>query len=76
VLPGKSEHRSKADEAADEAWLAYLVSPKGRALLQHAGYSVGAPKLELAPGYHSASSVLPPSVLHNFERASGSIVSS
>ena len=76
VLPPSGQTRSAADQAADEAWLAFLLSPKGQSLLKRAGYVLEAPKLGLAPGYTSAKSVLPSRILSGYRRLEGSVTSS
>jgi len=67
---------SSADEAADQAFVAFLLSSGGRAILQHAGYTLEPPKLKLAPGSTSAAAVLPKSVLSLYDKLGGSISTS
>lgn len=67
---------SAADEAADQAYVAYLLSSGGQAVLRKAGYTLEPPKLTLAPGVSSAASVLPPSVLSAYNALGGSISTS
>lgn len=71
VLPPSGSTRPASETAADEAWLAFLISAKGQSLLRSAGYSLEAPKLALAPGFHSAKSVLGPQVLSAFDHLGG-----
>ena len=76
VQPGKGVPRSAADAAADEAWLAFLVSPTGQSLLKKAGYVLEAPQLGLAPGFTSAKAVLPPPLLAGYNKLGGMVSTS
>lgn len=76
VLPPKGQTLSAGDQAADDAWIAFLLSAKGQSELRTAGYSLEPPKLLLAKGYTSASTVLPASVLSAYDHLGGSISSS
>jgi molybdate/tungstate transport system substrate-binding protein len=67
---------STADENADQAFLAYLLSTGGQAVLKKAGYTLVPPKLTLAPGVTSASTALPASVLSAYSALGGSISTS
>jgi molybdate/tungstate transport system substrate-binding protein len=64
---------SAADEAADVAFLAYLMSPAGRTVLSNAGYALIPPVLVLAPGVTTAAAALPPAVLSAYNSLGGSI---
>lgn len=76
VTPEKGQKRSAANQAADNAWIAFLISSKGQSLLKKAGYDLEAPHLELARGYKTAKSVLPSSVLANYGHVGGMVSSS
>jgi molybdate/tungstate transport system substrate-binding protein len=67
---------SAAGEAADQAFLVYLLSSGGRSVLAGAGYTLIPPRLTLAPGVSSASAALPASVLSAFTKLGGSIPTS
>lgn len=66
VLAPAPEQPAPRDVQADEAWLAFLISPTGRALLAKAGYTLQRPSLALAAGY-STRSVLPKLLLSQYE---------
>lgn len=68
VLPPSAQAISKADANADAAWLAFLISPRGRALLKKAGYVLEKPSLSYAAGYSNPRAVLPPALLSQYER--------
>jgi molybdate/tungstate transport system substrate-binding protein len=67
---------SAANQAADDAFVAFVLSATGRSLLQSSGYTLGPPKLKLAPGTTSASAVLPPAALALYDKLGGSISTS
>ncbi len=73
VLPPSGQARSSADASADAAWLAFMLSTKGQALLRSAGYQLEKPVLQLAPGVASASAAMPPPVLSAFHRLGGTV---
>ncbi|MHB1989111.1 MAG: substrate-binding domain-containing protein [Acidimicrobiales bacterium] len=74
VLPAHNEVRSASNEAADQAWLAFLLSARGRADLERAGYELGAPQLQLARG-SATKGVLGKTLLAEFERLGGRVSS-
>lgn len=76
VQPPAGQPRTSADQKADEAWMAFLMSSTGQHLLKTAGYVLEAPKLELAATSGTAASVLPQSVLAAYNRLGGSITTS
>ncbi|HET9092114.1 MAG TPA: substrate-binding domain-containing protein [Acidimicrobiales bacterium] len=73
VSPPPGQSTEKANTAADHAFLAFLLSPRGQSLLKRAGYRLVAPELRLAPGYKSAAGVLPRQVLNAFRRLGGEV---
>ena len=74
VLPASGTTRSTPDSGADAAWLAFLLSSTGQALLTKVGYTLEPPQLSLAPGFTSAKAVLPAPVLAGYN-ALGGVVS-
>jgi molybdate/tungstate transport system substrate-binding protein len=74
VLPAAGEHRAAADATADEQFLAFLLSGKGRSELRAAGYVLSKPTVALAPGFRSASAALPRAVATAFARLDGRVV--
>lgn len=75
VSPPAGSRPAASDEAADRSFVAFLLSPTGRAILRRAGYSLTAPVLHLAPGVPSAARALPAEVLSLFSSLKGSITS-
>lgn len=75
VSPKRGGSFAAADEAADQAFVTFMLS-NGRSVLQSAGYELTAPVLHLAPGVKSAAGALPPSSLSLFNSLGGSIASS
>ncbi len=73
VSPTAGSRPAASDEAADRSFVAFLLSPAGRAILRRAGYSLTAPVLHLAPGVRSAARALPAEVLSLFRTLKGSI---
>ena len=71
VAPPAGLQTARTNTAADSAFLAFLLSPRGQSLLKRAGYRLVAPELHLAPGYKSAPGVLPRDVLTAFRRLGG-----
>ncbi len=71
VLAPRDQPRSRANRAADEAFLAFLLSKAGRRTLAGAGYSLEKPRISYAAGYSRPSSVLAPSVLRQYRRLQG-----
>lgn len=67
LVRGGDTKLAKGDEAADKAFVAFLLGAAARGILAKAGFQVHAPVLELAPGAGSAAAVLPASVLRRFE---------
>ncbi|MGH9169462.1 MAG: substrate-binding domain-containing protein [Acidimicrobiales bacterium] len=66
VLPAPGTTVSAADQSADDAFVTYLLSSAGRAVLHTAGYTVQAPTIVLAGG-ETTTSALPTSVLAAFD---------
>lgn len=62
---------STADEAADDAFVAYLLSSAGRTALESGGYTVAAPVFTGAASGDTPQTSLPPNVLSTFTAASG-----
>ena len=73
VSPQKGTSFSPADEAADQAFVAFLLQPEGRKVLRSAGYVLRQPQLVLAPGYKSAAQVLPAPILKLFKALGGTV---
>ena len=67
---------SATDEAADQAFLDYMLSSGGRTILSKVGYTLIPPRLTLAPGASSATAALPASVLSAYNKLGGSIATS
>ena len=68
--------RSAGDEAADDAFLSYILSNAGRAVLANAGYSLQHPILDLAPGVKTASAAMPAASYSLFRSLGGSTTAS
>lgn len=75
VSPKSGTSFSSADEAADRAFVAFMLD-QGRPVLAGAGYRLTPPVLHLAPGVSAASDALPSSVLSLYDSLGGSIASS
>ncbi|MHB8245964.1 MAG: substrate-binding domain-containing protein [Acidimicrobiales bacterium] len=73
VLPPKGQSRSSGNRAADEAWLAFLLSPTGQSALKRAGYSVVRPTVGLAPGFSTARAALPAPVFAAYQHLRGAL---
>lgn len=73
VAPTKGASVSAADRAADQTFVAFLLSSKGRSTLRAAGYTLVPPVLRLPPALKTASAALPPGVLSLYNSLGGSI---
>jgi len=73
VSPKKGSSFAAADEKADQAFVAFMLSPTGRSALQKVGYSLEPPVLHLAPGVTAAADALPSSALSLYGSLGGSI---
>jgi molybdate/tungstate transport system substrate-binding protein len=71
VSPPKGQSVTAANQAADDAFVAFLLSTAGRSILSSSGYKLGTPTIELAAGSSSASEVLPAAILAPFEALKG-----
>lgn len=65
-----------ADEAADQAFVAFLLTSTGRSILARVGYGLHPPVLHLAPGVKTAAEALPTSVLKLYNALGGTISTS
>lgn len=74
VNPSGGTQVSAADRAADDAYVAFLLSARGRSDLASNGYSLESPKLEVPTVGTSAGSVLPADVLSAYRHLGGSVV--
>ncbi|MGD0082019.1 MAG: substrate-binding domain-containing protein [Acidimicrobiales bacterium] len=75
VAPAKGKSVSAVDATADQAFVAYLLSAGGRAVLAKAGYTLVPPVLKLTTGA-TKSQALPTSVLSLFNALHGTISTS
>lgn len=73
VSRAKGTTVAPADEAADQAFAAFLLGSKGRSILSKVGYALAPPVVHLAPG-ETAKTALPGS-LYRLYRALGGTVS-
>lgn len=76
VTPKRGAPIPAADQSADDAFAAFLLSATGRSILARVGYSLEAPVLHLAPGVKTAAAALPTSVLSLYRALGGSVASS
>jgi molybdate/tungstate transport system substrate-binding protein len=76
VEPKRGTSVSAADQRADDAFAAFLLSSTGRSILARVGYSLEAPVLHLAPGVTRAGAALPSDVLSAYRALGGSISTS
>lgn len=76
VTPGKGATFTKADSAADEVFIAYLLSSSGRQVLAKSGYTLETPVLKVAASSDTPQSVLPSSVLKAFTALHGTVSTS
>lgn len=74
VLPAKGTSFPPADEAADQAFVGFMLMSKARAALAHVGYSLRRPLVVLAPGVTLAQA-LPPAILSLFHSLGGRVTS-
>jgi molybdate/tungstate transport system substrate-binding protein len=74
VEPATGTTMSSSDAKAADAFVAYLMTPAGRDLLAHAGYTLEPPTILLAPGVSSPSAALPGTVLTAFNSLHGKVV--
>ncbi len=73
VLPAKGSPVAAVDEKADQGFLAFMLSKKGRSVLTASGYSMVPPVLDLAPGLKTAAAALPSPALSLYKSLGGSI---
>lgn len=76
LVSPKDATTSIADEAADESFVAFLLSPAGRAVLRSAGYRLIRPVLQLAPGVSDAAAVVPTAILSRYRSLGGTVSTS
>jgi len=72
VEPQKGTSFTPANEAADQAFVAFMLRPKGRAVLASVQYRLISPVIVLAPGV-TLTEALPPAILSLFKSLGGTI---
>ncbi len=70
VLPEEGTTFTPADEAADQAFVAFMMQPKGRSVLKSVDYRLIKPEIVLAPGVRLVQA-LPPTILSLFKSLGG-----
>jgi molybdate/tungstate transport system substrate-binding protein len=73
VSPQPGTTFSAADQAADVAFLTFMLRPAARTILKRVGYVLRPPVLVLAPGVKTAAQALPPLALKLFNALGGTI---
>ncbi len=72
VIPKPGTSFTPADEAADQAFVAFLLEPKGRKILSSVGYILHDPVVQLALGV-TAKEALPPAIYSLFKADGGKL---
>ncbi len=76
VSPKKGTSFAPRAEAADEAFIAFMLSARARDILESVGYRLRPPVLFLAHGVKTAADALPPTILKLFHDLGGKVSTS